>query len=193
MKVKGKEITRITEALFVGPQPTADDISHLAEEGFLTVINLRTADEKDMEITPTEEGEIVRGSGLRYSHIPVYGDDLHLEEVDMFRHDVKTLMGPVYVHCCGCARAGAFVMMHYAVETGLSPEAVFQKAGEMGLNIGGETMKQFMRRYIRDRQQQDQSKVDLEVHDESSPETEAEVERQRDFGPDQWKASDPRD
>jgi uncharacterized protein (TIGR01244 family) len=152
MKVKGKEIARITEALYVGPQPTAEDIGHLAEEGFLTVVNLRTSDEKDMEITPVEEGEIVRDSGLRYSHIPVTIDDLHAEEVDMFRHDVKMLMGPVYVHCCGCSRAGAFAMMHYAVETGLSPEAVFQKAGEMGLNIGDDKMKQFMRRYINDRQ-----------------------------------------
>lgn len=193
MKVKGKEITRITESLFVGPQPSAEDISHLAEEGFLTVVNLRTAGEKDMELNPEEEGEIVRGNGLRYSHIPVYTDDLHEEEVDMFRHDLKTLMGPVYVHCCTCARANAFAMMHYAVETGLSPEAVFQKAGELGLDLGKEKMTQFMRKYIQDRQQKGQPKVDLEAHDPSTPQSEADIERNQDLGPDQWKAQDPRD
>lgn len=193
MKVKDKEIARITEALYIGPQPSAEDISRLAEEGFLTVISLRNNDEKDMEMTPAEEGEIVRGNGLRYSHIPVYADDLHEEEVDMLRHDLKTLMGPAYVHCCGCARANAFVMMHYGVETGLSPEAVFQKAGQMGLNLGDEKLQQFMRQYIRDRQEQGESKVDVEAHEPSAPETEADIERQQDLGPDQWKAPDPRD
>ncbi len=153
MKVKGKEVIRITEALSIGPQPDAEDIAHLAEEGYLTVVNLRANDEKGMEISPQDEGEIVRGNGLRYSHISVYMDDLHDEQVDMFRHDIKQLMGPVYVHCCGCSRAAAFVMMHYGVETGLSPEAVFQKAGEMGLNIEDGKLKDLMRRYISSRQE----------------------------------------
>lgn len=152
MKVKGKDVVRITEALSVGPQPSADDIEQIAEEGYLTVINLRANDE-DMEIKPAEEGEIVRGNGLRYSHIPVSMADLHPEEVDMFRHDLKQLMGPVYVHCCGCKRAAAFAMMHYGVEMGLSPEAVFQKAGQLGMNIEDDKLKDFMRQYILSRQE----------------------------------------
>lgn len=160
MKVKGKEVVRITEALSIGPQPSAEDIQSIAEEGFLTVINLRANDEKDMEMSPDDEGEVVRGNGLRYSHIPVFSGDMHDEEVDMFRHDLKQLMGPVYVHCCGCSRAAAFAMMHYAVELGLSPEAVFQKAGQLGLNIGDEKTREFMRRYISSRQQGERDQQD---------------------------------
>ena len=132
MKVKGKEVVQITESLSVGPQPSVEDIEQLAEEGYLTVINLRTNDEKDMEMNPEDEGEAVRGNGLRYSHIPVFLDDMHDEEVDMFRHDLKQLMGPAYVHCGQGGRAAAFAMMHYAVEKGLSPEAAFQRAGRTG-------------------------------------------------------------
>jgi uncharacterized protein (TIGR01244 family) len=153
MKIKGKEVVRITEALAVGPQPSAEDIQQIAEEGYLTVINLRSPDETDMDIRPSDEGEIVRGNGLRYSHIPVAMDDLHEEEVDMFRHDLKALMGPVYVHCSNGKRAAAFAMMHYAVELGLSPEAAFQKAGELGLDIHDERTMEFMRQYINSRQQ----------------------------------------
>lgn len=167
MKVKGKEVIGITEAMAVGPQPTGEDIEHLAEEGYLTVINLRANDEKDMELNPEEEGEIVRGNGLRYSHIPVYLDDMHEEEVDMFRHDLKQLMGPVYVHCGQGGRAAAFAMMHYAVEKGLSPEAAFQKAGELGLNIEDERLRDFMRRYISSRQQNKRdSKDEFDVQEE---------------------------
>ena len=167
MKVKGKEIVKITEALSVGSQPTAEDVEHLAEEGYLTVINLRTDDEKDMEITTEEEGEIVRGNGLRYSHIPVFLDDLHEDEVDMFRHDLKQLMGPAYIHCGQGGRAAAFAMMHYAVEKGLSPEAAFQKAGELGLNIEDGKLRDFMRRYITSRQQNKRdSKDEFDVQEE---------------------------
>lgn len=166
MKVKGKEVVRITEALAVGPQPTPEDLRQIAEEGFLTVINLRANDEKDMEMTPADEGEFVRGNGLRYSHIPVSMDDLHEEQVDMFRHDVKTLMGPVYVHCSGAQRAAAFAMMHFGVETGLSPEAVFQKAGQMGMDIGDDNLRNFMRNYISSRQR-DQ----FDRNDELGPES----------------------
>ena len=91
------------------------------------MINLRTSGEKNMDLRSEEEGEIVRGKGLRYSHIPVSMDDPHNEEVDMFRHDLKTLVGPVYVHCSVGIRAAAFAIIHYAVELGLSPEAAFQK------------------------------------------------------------------
>jgi uncharacterized protein (TIGR01244 family) len=153
MRVKGKNIVALSEGLAVGPQPTASDIERLAEEGYMTVINLRAAGEKDMDLSPAEEGEIVRANGLRYSHLPVFRDDLHEEEVDMFRHDLKQLMGPVYVHCGSGARSGAFAMMHYAVEKGLSPEAAFQKAGELGLNIEDDKLKDFMRRYIVSRTQ----------------------------------------
>ncbi len=160
MKVKGKEVVRITEALAVGPQPSQEDIQHLAEEGYLTVINLRIPGEKDMEISPEDEGEIVRANGLRYSHIPVFMDDIHDEEVDMFRHDLKQLMGPVYVHCGTEPRAAAFAMMHYGVELGLSPEAVFQKAGQLGLDLGGEKMRDFMRRYLTSRQESQRDRQD---------------------------------
>jgi uncharacterized protein (TIGR01244 family) len=168
MKVKGKEVVRITEALAVGPQPNPEDIQQIAEEGYLTVINLRAPGEKDMEISSEEEGEIVRGNGLRYSHIPVAMDDLHEEEVDMFRHDLKTLMGPVYVHCSAGKRAAAFAMMHYAVELGLSPEAAFQKAGELGLDVQDDKMQDFMRRYISSRQPGEpgsQDEFDIEDED----------------------------
>ena len=106
-----------------------------------------------MDLRPEEEGVIVRGYGFRHSHIPVSMDDPHNEEVDMFRHDLKTLMGPVYVHCSVGIRAAAFAMMHDAVELGLSPEAAFQNAGRLGLNIENEKIKDFMCLYINSRQQ----------------------------------------
>jgi uncharacterized protein (TIGR01244 family) len=160
MKLKGKKVVGITEALAIGPQPNAEDIEQLAADGYLTVINLRASGEKDMDLQPEEEGEIVRSNGLRYSHIPVSMDDPHDEEVDMFRHDLKSLMGPVYVHCAAGRRAAAFAMMHYAVELGLSPEATFQKASRLGLNIESEKIKDFMRRYINSRQQGERDRRD---------------------------------
>jgi hypothetical protein len=78
----------------------------------------------------------------------------------MFRHDVKSLMGPIYVHCHTTQRSAAFALMHFGVETGLSPEAVFQKAGQIGLDIESDELKAFIRGYITSRQR-DQFDEDL--------------------------------
>ncbi len=195
MKVKDKEIVRVTESLGVGWQPSVEDIDHLAEEGFLTVINLRNNDEESMELRPDEEGEIVRGNGLRYSHIPVWEEDMHAEEVDMFRHDLKELMGPAYVHCSDGRRAAAFTMMHYAVETGVSPEAVLQKAGELGLDVGSDKTRQFMKEYISSRHEE--GEVDMEVRrdvrEDVEPKNERDIKRNQAEKPDEWAAPEPED
>ena len=133
---------RINEQVTVGPQPRADELEQLREQGFKAVVNLRTEGEEDQPVSPEEEGQQVSSLGMTYHHEPVDAGDLREEQVDRFREKLAGLPGPVYVHCRSGKRAGAFVMMDQAVRHGMSGEATLQKAEEMGFECKQPELKQ---------------------------------------------------
>ena len=61
---------RIKDQLTIGAQPTEEQLKHLAEEGFKSVVNLRMPGEEEQPLSPDEEGEKVRALGMEYLHIP---------------------------------------------------------------------------------------------------------------------------
>lgn len=69
-----------------------------AEEGFHSVVNFRTTDEKQ-EVAPDEERRIAEEAGLTYLHYPVSPDALDDELVDDFRRSLDDLPQPVLLHC----------------------------------------------------------------------------------------------
>ncbi|MDN3722504.1 sulfur transferase domain-containing protein [Roseibium salinum] len=120
---------RYTVARFA---PTGGAIRQAADEGYRSIVNLKTPDEKQ-ELPPAEEGQIVREHGLSYVHHPVAGENLSNETVDWFRELVEEIPGPVLVHCASGKRSGALVMMHMAVQEGLSGQQAIEKGGLPGL------------------------------------------------------------
>lgn len=139
---------KMSEGLFVGAQPSEEQLGQLAREGVKTVVNLRTEGEEDQPFSPAEEGEKVRALGMRYLHIPVSSKEPRAEQVDRFRGEVPGLPGPVFVHCAKGKRAGAFAMMHQAVEAGWSGEEALRKAERMGFECDVPALKDFVRGYI---------------------------------------------
>ena len=71
---------RFTVAKFA---PTAEAVREAAAEGFKSVVNMRTENEKQ-EVTPEEERGHVQAAGLTYLHHPVDGEKLS-EEVTALR------------------------------------------------------------------------------------------------------------
>jgi uncharacterized protein (TIGR01244 family) len=135
---------RFTVAKFA---PTADALKRAANEGFKSVVNLRTASEKQ-EVTPEEEREHAEAAGLTYLHHPVDGEKLSEGLVDSFREKAEALPGPVLVHCASGKRSGAFVMMHRGVEQGMSGDEVIEKAESMGFECDTPGLKDFVRGYV---------------------------------------------
>lgn len=139
---------KMNDHVSVGAQTSEEQLRQLASEGFKSVVNLRTEGEKDQPLSPEAEGEKVRELGLAYLHIPVSAKEPKPEQVDRFRAEVSGLPGPVFVHCASGKRAGAFTMIHQAVESGWSGDETLEKAEQMGFQCDVPELKDFVRGYV---------------------------------------------
>ncbi|TPE49710.1 rhodanese-like domain-containing protein [Amaricoccus solimangrovi] len=135
---------RFTVAKFA---PAPDALRAAAKEGFRSVVNMRTSEEKQ-EVTPEEERGVAEAAGLTYMHHPVDGQNLSEEVVDGFREKVGDLPGPILVHCASGKRSGALVMMHRGAQRGMSGDEVIEKAESMGFECDTPGLKDFVRGYL---------------------------------------------
>ncbi|MBX6312787.1 MAG: protein tyrosine phosphatase family protein [Isosphaeraceae bacterium] len=145
------ERIQISDQLFVGAQPIEEQLRNMAREGIKSVVNLRAAGEEDQPLSLEEEGAKARELGLQYLYIPVSLKDMRPDQVDQFREELKRLPGPVFVHYHKGKRAGAFAMMHAAVEAGRTGEQTLAQAEQMGFECDVPALKEFVRGYV-DRQ-----------------------------------------
>ena len=139
---------KINDQITVGAQPTEEQLQQLVQDGFKAVVNLRTAGEEDQPVPPEAEGEKVRELGMRYLHIAVSTRDMRPEQVDQFRQNLPSLPSPVYVHCHKGLRAGAFAMMHIAIEGGMSGGQTLETAAQMGFPCEAPKLKAFVKGYV---------------------------------------------
>jgi len=142
------KMKQVAEDIYVGAQPQAGEIEQLAQLGIRTVINLRVSNEENEALAPENEAKLVRDQGMEYVHLPVVVDQIRPEQVDDFRNFVHTLEHPVFVHCKGGTRAGAFAMMHCAVEEGWSGEQTLEEATKAGFKCDQPALKQFITQYV---------------------------------------------
>lgn len=143
-----QERMKISDQITVGAQPTAAQLQELAQEGFKSVVNLRTPGESDQPLSPEEEGNKVRALAMKYLHIPVSSQAIQPEQVDQFREHIRQLPGPVFVHCHQGKRAGALVMMQGAIEAGWTGDQALQTAQEMGFQCDVPALAEFVKGYI---------------------------------------------
>lgn len=140
---------RINDGLSVDTgQPTRDELDRLAQEGFKTVVNLRTAGEQNQPLSPEAEGEVARKAGLDYLHIPVASTDPRPEQVDQFSKKLSELPGPVLVHCASGKRSGAFAILQLANQEGLSGEEALVKTRQLGFDWKSPELESFVTRYL---------------------------------------------
>jgi len=139
---------RVSDRISVGGQPTESELKEFAHGGFRTVVNLRTANEENQPLKPDEERQVVQASGMEYLHNPVSTDAMNEIQVDEFRRQITKLPKPIFVHCASGKRAGAFVMIHTALEQGLSGEEALRTAEQMGFECDQPKLKEFVKNYI---------------------------------------------
>lgn len=140
---------KIDDRLTVGPTKLdADQIAQLAQQGFKTIVNLRTDAEK--EPSPAEEGEMVRSAGLHYVHVPVNTEALNIGLGNRFHQEVSAVPGPVYVHCAAGKRAGTFATLHAGLAHGWSAEQTVTKAAELGFTTDSPKLEAFLSEYMAD-------------------------------------------
>lgn len=143
-----QDTMKINDNVTVAAQPSASEIELLASEGYRSVINFRTAGEDDQPMSPEQEGKKVEATGMKYYHIPVSMQTMGPELVDQFREQFLQMPKPTFAHCASGKRAGAMVMMHMAVEQGMTGQETLDKAEEMGFECEKEELRTFVKQYV---------------------------------------------
>ena len=139
---------KISDQVTVGGQPSEDQLQQLGKQGFKSVVNFRTDGEEDQPLSPQAEGDKVEATGMTYLHVPVSMKSMGPQQVDQFRQKFPALPKPVFAHCKTGKRAGAMVMMHMAVEQGMSGEQTLQQAEKMGFKCDQPELKEFVKSYV---------------------------------------------
>lgn len=111
-------------------QPSASQITQLAQFGTKTVIDLRLPDEP----RGFDEPAAVRAAGMTYHNIPVAPGTLGDREFD----ELRALLGdesarPLLVHCGSANRVGALLIPHMVLDEKRSLDDALELAHQVGL------------------------------------------------------------
>jgi uncharacterized protein (TIGR01244 family) len=134
-RAKGPETYGIANASFPEPgvmaagQPTGEQVQLAAEDGYKTVLDLRTPQES----RGFDEPEAARQNGLVYVNVPVSPTALDQATVNRFLAAMKQAKKPVLVHCSTGSRVGALWYAWLVLEKGKAPAEALAKAKAAGL------------------------------------------------------------
>lgn len=134
--------------LYLGPQPTEEDLKQAKKRGVQTVIDFRLPNE-----APVDTEGLARANGLDYVNIPVDRNALAPAQVDEFDHAMSAHAGPFLIHCASGARAAMMLSLRKARHEGWSAERTFDESRAMGFPL--ETSAEFsafVRSAVRPRQ-----------------------------------------
>jgi uncharacterized protein (TIGR01244 family) len=134
-QAKGPETYGISAAAFPEPgvmtagQPTGEQVQLLAEDGYKTILDLRTP----AEPRGFDEIEAARQNGLAYVNVPVSLATLDQATIDLFLAAMKKAQKPVIIHCSTADRVGALWYAWLILEKGKSTAAALDRAKAAGL------------------------------------------------------------
>lgn len=134
----------VDERYATAAQPKDSAFAKLAENGYRSVLSLRTASE-GADIS--HEKELVEKSGMRFINIPVVSSAPKPEQVAEFISAVKEKSNqPMLIHCASANRVGAFWMIYRVIDQGWSEEKALEEASHIGLTSAA--LKTFAHEYI---------------------------------------------
>ncbi|MCC5634665.1 tyrosine-protein phosphatase [Nostoc sp. CHAB 5844] len=132
---------KISENLSIAGQITPEELQQLAQEGFKSVLNLRSPDEAGFL---NDEQQQAQKAGLEYANVPLKPSQANQELTELAIEKIENLPKPILIHCAAGARAGGIALIASAISEGLSYEQITQKASELGINIEQPHLKQFI-------------------------------------------------
>ena len=120
---------KIDNKLWVGAQPSIEQIKQLKELGVKRIINLRP----DKEMTFNEE-KIVKEQGIEYFNISISGaQDINFENSEKVMALLNSTTSGVYLHCASANRVGALLALN-ATKKGASLEEAMSIGKASGLS-----------------------------------------------------------
>jgi protein tyrosine/serine phosphatase len=147
----GVEIARFStldKGIYRGGQPSKEGFLFLKRMGVKTIVNLRAED---------DEGDLVRGLGLNYVHIPIRlifpWSRISESSIQKYFEVIDSPDNyPIFVHCRrGADRTGALSAMYRINNQGWPADKAWTEARAIGLHWWYRGLKSQAREFITDR------------------------------------------
>jgi protein tyrosine phosphatase (PTP) superfamily phosphohydrolase (DUF442 family) len=111
---------KLSDTLFTGGMPKAEELSDAARKGVDVVINLAP---HDVPNALPEEADLVDSLGMQYFNIPVNWNTPTPDGLDRFIEVMDANSGKkILVHCQANFRATAFVALYRILRDGWNPD-----------------------------------------------------------------------
>jgi len=120
----------VEDGIFIGPQPTPQDLEDARLQGVKTVIDFRLPSE-----TATSNETLVRSHELEYESIPVNKAMLSVNQIGDLDAAIQSKPGPFLLHCATGLRAALLLALSKAKKNGCSAEQTFAHAQMMGFDL----------------------------------------------------------
>ncbi|MBN8926714.1 MAG: TIGR01244 family protein [Rhodospirillales bacterium 69-11] len=128
-------LCRLTPALSVAPQVSAEDLGGLSALGFRAIINNRPDGEAEGQPPSALLEATARRLGLAYRHIPVVSGKVTDADVQAFAAALQELRGPVLAFCRTGTRSTTLWALSQAPH--LDPAAILAAAKDAGYDLSG--------------------------------------------------------
>ncbi|MEH2233227.1 MAG: sulfur transferase domain-containing protein [Nostoc sp.] len=132
---------KVSDDLSAAGQLTSEELKQAAQEGFKSVLNLRSPDEAGFF---SDEQQQAQAAGLQYANVPLKPTEANQEQTELAIQEIENLPKPILIHCAAGARASGIALIANAISEGLTYEEISQKAQELGLNLEQPHLKQFL-------------------------------------------------
>lgn len=130
------DIRRINDQVWVAPQIDPADVTELARQGFVAVINNRPDDEDAGQPSGESVRAVAETLGLAYHAIPVTQAGFSANQVEAMRDALDAADGPVLAYCRSGTRSTNLWALAQASK-GESPEGLIEQAAGAGYNLTG--------------------------------------------------------
>ena len=141
-----KNFARVETTVACAGAITADAMPEIKKMGFVSVINLREAQEPGADIE--KHRAAAEAAGLRYYHVPFNGAKPDPKVADQFVKVISSKeAAPAFIHCVSANRASAMWLIKRIVVDGWEVERAETEAEALGLTNAA--LKQWAIEYAR--------------------------------------------
>ncbi|MXU64288.1 TIGR01244 family sulfur transferase [Oceanomicrobium pacificus] len=128
-------VKSLTETFSVAPQIAAEEVSHVAQTGFTTLVNNRPDGEVPDGLQSADMAAAAERAGLAYHYIPIVPGQMGPAEVAALRDVIKGASGPILAYC----RSGTRSATLWALAEAPTREAgeIVDRAAKAGYDLSG--------------------------------------------------------
>ncbi|AFY86393.1 Glutathione S-transferase domain protein [Chroococcidiopsis thermalis PCC 7203] len=132
---------KVSDELSVAGKLTLEQLQQAAQQGFKSVLNLRSPDEPGFL---SDEQQQAQAAGLDYANIPLQSSEPDLISTKEAIRATENLPKPILIHCAAGARAGGIALIATAIQQGLTYEQIQEKAQQVDLDLNQPHLQQFL-------------------------------------------------